>query len=661
MGTAVLMSRRLLLPFLALPIAGGLLACTEGTSPGSLGQLRVHPVFAQGEEPATLGISPSEIRIVLRRFDGAVVADTTLPYVTGDTTSWLIDLESPPEQVNIDADLGQGAATMYTGTGQVSLGAGIGPSSTRHDLPVHYLRGPDAPFSIDISPDSAGLQLPGDTRQFTAVARDNDGAALTGFTFTWASANSNVASINATTGLVTAVAPGRSEITATSGGVVGTAVITVGPSSLPMSIHVSPDSGALSLGGVLQFKAVAKDAQGNIVPGVVPKWSSTDIDVATVSDSGLATAVSAGQTKIIARFGTLADSAKLVVFDQGTGNPGIVSIVVTPPAASINVGATQQFTATALDAQGDVIPGVIFAWASSSGNVASVNGAGLATALASGGTTITATAFGGTGSAFLTVSTPPGPAVLIVVLPGAATITALGATQQFTAVAFDAQGRIVQSSFTWSTSNPAIATINAAGVATGITTGSVTVTATTPAGRTGTATLNVTQTVQSITVTPATATVVAGDTTRYTAVAHDANGNVIPNTVFNWVTANPSIATVSATGLVTGVSGGGTVVQAIAGGVGGSATVSVVVVGSVEILGAAERFIRVGETLQFVAVVRDAAGNIMTGVTVSWSVLKPNIASVNSSGLATGLSVGITYVRAAVGNVWDEAELGIRP
>jgi hypothetical protein len=89
--------------------------------------------------------------------------------------------------------------------------------------------------------------------------------------------------------------------------------------------------------------------------------------------------------------------------------------------------------------------------------------------------------------------------------------------------------------------------------------------------------------------------------------------------------------------------------------------VSVVVVGSVEILGGAERFIRVGETLQFVAVVRDAAGNIMTGVTVSWSVVKPNIASVNSSGLATGLAVGITYVRAAVGNVWDEAELGIRP
>jgi hypothetical protein len=386
--------------------------------------LRVHPVFAQGEEPGTLGISPSEIRIVLRRADGAVVADTTLPYVTGDTTSWLIDLESPPEQVNIDADLGQGAATMYTGTGQVSLGAGIGTSSTRHDLPVHYLRGPNANFSIDISPDSAGCSYrvtrgssPRSRRMPMAPNSRDSRSRGRARTPTWPRST-------ATTGLVTAVAPGRSEITATSGGVVGTAVVTVGPSSLPISIHVSPDSGALSLGGVLQFKAVAKDVQGNIVPGVVPKWSSTEIDVATVSDSGLATAVSAGQTKIIARFGTLVRLGELVVFDQGTGNPGVVSIVVTPPAASINAGATQQFTATALDAQGDVIPGVTFAWASSNGNVASVNGAGLATALAPGGTTITATAFGVTGSAFLTVSTPPGPAVLIVVLPGAATITA---------------------------------------------------------------------------------------------------------------------------------------------------------------------------------------------------------------------------------------------
>ena len=654
------MSRRLLVPFLALSIAGGLLACTEGTGPGSLGQLRVHPVFAQGEEPGTLGISPSEIRLVLRRADGAVVADTTLPYIAGDTTSWLIDLENPPEQVNIAADLGQGAATMYTGTGEVSLGAGIGSSSTQHDLPVHYLRGPDATFSIDVSPDSAGLQLPGDTRQFTAKAVDADSAELTGFTFAWASTNPNVATINSATGLVTAVAPGRSVITATSGGVVGSAVVTVGP-PVVVSIVVSPDSAALLPGGVRLFKAVALDAQGKVVPGVVPSWSSTEIEVATVSDSGVATAIAPGVTFIIARLGAMADSARLVVFDNGIGGPGIVTVVVTPPAPMVAVGDVQQFTAVALNAQGSVVPGVAFQWTSSSSSVASVDGTGMATANSGGVATITATANGVSGSALLTVSLRAGPPVLVVVIPAAATITALGDTEQFTAIAFDAQGLTVPTSFTWSTSNPAIATISAAGVATGVSTGAVIVTARTPSGRTGTASLTVTQTVASIEVSPPSATVVAGDTTRYTAVARDANDNVIPGTVFNWLTANPSIATVSATGLVTGITGGGTIVQATAGGVGGSATVSVVVVGSVEIFGNTERFIRVGETLQFVAVVRDPAGNIITGVTVSWSVLKPTIASVDASGLATGLTVGTAPVRATVGNVWDEAYLVVRP
>ncbi len=151
---------------------------------------------------------------------------------------------------------------------------------------------------------------------------------------------------------------------------------------------------------------------------------------------------------------------------------------------------------------------------------------------------------------------------------------------------------------------------------------------------------------------------VTGDSTAYTAVAHDANGHVIPGTVFNWATANPSIATVSATGVVTGVTGGSTIVQASAGGSAGSATVSVVVVGSIEISGSVERHVKVGATIQFVAVVRDPAGNVLTGVQVTWSVTKPAIASIDAlTGLATGLAPGLTLVRATIGGLFDQVEL----
>ena len=87
-----------------------------------------------------------------------------------------------------------------------------------------------------------------------------------------------------------------------------------------------------------------------------------------------------------------------------------------------------------------------------------------------------------------------------------------------------------------------------------------------------------------------------------------------------------------------------------------------VVPASVLILGQRERPLTVGNSLQFTAEVRDANGNIMTGVTVTWQVLKPNIASIDPlTGVATGLVPGLTLIRASVGNLFDEVELAIRP
>ena len=389
--------KRLLVPVLLAALA----SCTEGTGPGSLGQLRLRPVFASGEEPATLGIAVSEIHVILRRAGGGIVADTSLPYVDGETTSWLIDLTESPESIEVNANIGQGAATMYSGSGPASISTGIGSSSTQHDLPVRYLGG-GATFTIDVTPDSSVLVSIAETRQLTAVAHDTNNVALSGFTFTWSSSRPDVATVNAS-GLVTAIAPGRAEITASSGGVSGIAVVTV------------------------------------LVNG-----------------------------------------------------PGAASIVVTPDVATlISLGATQQFKATAIDANGIVLTGVVFQWASSNGAVASVNGTGLATALGAGATAISASANGVTGVAVLGVSLPPTLPQFIIVSPASALLTTIGATQQFNAVAFDAMGVIVPSaSFTWSSSNPAVATVAANGVATAVSQGIVSIVATT-AGRTGSASLTV--------------------------------------------------------------------------------------------------------------------------------------------------------------------------
>ena len=92
---------------------------------------------------------------------------------------------------------------------------------------------------------------------------------------------------------------------------------------------------------------------------------------------------------------------------------GIVAqVLVSPHSADIPIGDTQQFTATLVDLHGDPIAAPV-AWSSSDEGVASIDADGLATGLAAGATTITATAQAASGTAILTVSNPNEPPVAV--------------------------------------------------------------------------------------------------------------------------------------------------------------------------------------------------------------------------------------------------------
>ena len=78
--------------------------------------------------------------------------------------------------------------------------------------------------------------------------------------------------------------------------------------------------------------------------------------------------------------------------DDGAPQPVVASVTVAPATATITQGATQQFTATALDASNQPIAGVTFTWTTSAAAVATVSGSGLATGAGPGDATITATA-----------------------------------------------------------------------------------------------------------------------------------------------------------------------------------------------------------------------------------------------------------------------------
>ncbi len=113
--------------------------------------------------------------------------------------------------------------------------------------------------------------------------------------------------------------------------------------------------------------------------GATVSWSSGNTAVATVDGSGLATAVGNGTAPVMATSGSASGSATVTVAQL------VSAVSVTPAAHTMSIGDTLRLTAEATDGNGNAVTaGTEFAWTSSDTLVATVDGSGLATALAEG-------------------------------------------------------------------------------------------------------------------------------------------------------------------------------------------------------------------------------------------------------------------------------------
>jgi len=187
------------------------------------------------------------------------------------------------------------------------------------------------------------------------------------------------------------------------------------PGVLYAAPSVSPASATIEVGATQQFTA-----SGFPVGGSGINWQSLPITgIATIDSSGLATGVSPG-TVTIRAYKTVGAStheafASLTVIPAGPP-PTLVSIDVTPVNPSINIGATQQFTATGNYSSGptqDITNSV--AWSSSDTLIATiVVNSGLATGVSDGSVTITATLDTISGNTGLTVNPAVNPTGQIV-------------------------------------------------------------------------------------------------------------------------------------------------------------------------------------------------------------------------------------------------------
>jgi hypothetical protein len=168
-------------------------------------------------------------------------------------------------------------------------------------------------------------------------------------------------------------------------------VLTTLGVSFPTGTIQVGQSAATTVAGLDQFSAP-------IATGTV-SWSTGSAAIATVNVNGVVTGVAAGQTQVVAAAGGKQAQTSVTVI------PVPVQIVnVTPPTATLAVGATQQLVATMLDVGGNVLSGRVVAWGTTDLTKATVSSTGLVTAVAAGTATITATSEGKTGGSQVTVS-----------------------------------------------------------------------------------------------------------------------------------------------------------------------------------------------------------------------------------------------------------------
>ena len=157
--------------------------------------------------------------------------------------------------------------------------------------------------------------------------------------------------------------------------------------------------------------------------------------------------------------------------------------------------------------------------------------------------------------------------------------------------------------------------------------------------------------VTTVTVSPASASVQVGATVTLQAIVKDQNGIVMTGQSVSW-SSNNGAASVNSSGVVTGVSAGSATITAVSSGISGTAAITVTstpppapVVTTVTVSPASASVVA-GSTVTLQATVKDQNGNVMSGQTVGWTSGNTAAATVNSSGVVSGVAAGNATITA---------------
>jgi hypothetical protein len=602
-----------------------------------------------------------------------------LASIGGCTNAHTVDADGAPEPIDASADGASDAAVQrLDGGADGAIAPGDAGSFDGAVEPGDATIGADGSqrMLVRIAIGSTALSMArGTAQQLTAtgIYSDNSTADLTSAA-SWSSSDMSKVTV-APGGLLRAIEAGAAIITAKSGAATGTLSVAVSAATLT-SLAVTPSERTVAAGTSLQFVATGIFSDSSLQDlTATATWGSSLTAVATIDAKGSASGVAAGTALISASFAGLMGSTNLTVTSAT-----LMSLTVTPATSSIARGSREKFAAigTFSDQSTQDLTSQV-SWASSQSAVAAVGSAagsfGLATAIAPGTTTISASKGSVSGSAVLTVSA----ATLssIAVSPANANLP-VGAAQQYSAVGSYSDGSTqdLTAAVVWSSSSSAVIVLSnsagSEGLSSGLAAGEATISAASGSVSGSTAVTVTPATLVSLAVTPALPTVSKGTTRQFTATGSYSDGSVRDlTTSVVWSSSVLTVAAISnaggSEGLATGLTGGVSAISARLGAITASTslTVSASSLASITITPVNPTVAKgTGQAFAAVGTYSDSTTQDLTS-SVTWNSSDNAVATIGNGGAAAGQAMGVaagqTLISATQGTVIGSTLLIVTP
>lgn len=359
----------------------------------------------------------------------------------------------------------------------------------------------------------------------------------------WTSSDPKIATVSSD-GSVTAVGPGTVVITATTvdGSFSSKCVVTVNSPAQ----HVDLNKSTLSV-----VEGTASKLSATVYPlnstQKTLSWTSSDSNVASVDQQGNITAIKAGTATI-----TVSVAAGVAASCEVTVVSKMSAITIGETSKTLEPSQSFQLSASVVpeDASHSEL-----SWTSSDPSVAAVDGTGKVTALKPGNALITVSVEEGFSKTCMVIVEIPANGVAL--NETAVTLTP-AASYQLIARILPADA--VHGEFSWTSSDPAVATVDASGKVTGVKPGKAVITVSVPEGYKAVCDVTVVGRVSSITLNEKSILIKPKGTFQLTATVLPENAT---DKSVSWYSDNTSIVTVSSTGLVTAVGSGKTTVHAV--------------------------------------------------------------------------------------------------